>query len=115
MFGVIGMELVLIGVIGFLGPFLYPAIFMEYLDTGSMLSGVRVRALWGRIAEDPFEYLILFVYYYLVAKIIAPMAGMVLLCVGMFATIPWGFFTEGCLIGRFLAKRDQARRGGPKA
>ncbi len=89
--------------------YVMPAIELEYLETESVLSGIRLGALWRRIASDPVEYLVMFVYHYLLQLIGS--LGAIACFVGMFFTVPWFLMTDGALLGRYLAKKRQLEQG----
>lgn len=105
---------IMVGVFAFYGLFillslvlmyLMPAIELEFLETESILSGVRLGALWRRVTTDPIEYLLLFVYHYLLQLIGS--LGAVACLIGVFLSMPWFFATDGALLGRYLAKKRQ--------
>jgi hypothetical protein len=85
------------GSLGF--AFLIPAIEIEFLETGSPLSVLHVRSMWRRISKRPGDYFIMFAYHFL-ASLIGQFLQF-LLC----APLAWAFFTQGCIVGRFLAQQ----------
>jgi hypothetical protein len=104
--GMIAFEFAFIG-LSFLYSYLVPAILMEYLETGSVLSSFRVGELWRRVTT--VDYLILFLCD-LVVGMLGGM-GMVACYVGLFFTIPLSMYIRAGLIGRYLA-REHARVHG---
>ena len=92
----------------FVFTYFLPAIEMEYLDSLDMTSGLKLRKLWRRAFSDPIDYLLFFLFHYLINSVIAPL-GILLCFIGIYATAPWGMFTDGILFGRYLAKKDQAK------
>jgi hypothetical protein len=86
-----------------------PAIQMEYLDTGDLTSGLKLKRWWRRVADEPMEYFLLFVFHYVIRQILGT-AGMILCFVGVYASIPWSMYAEAALMGRYLAKLDQRKK-----
>jgi hypothetical protein len=83
---------------------LMPAIEMEYLETGSIGSAVHFRSLWRRMTTRLGDYLIMAVVNYVIA-LIAQMVGMIMCFVGVYVTMPLAIYTQGALIGRYLAQQ----------
>lgn len=82
-----------------------PAIEMEYIDSGSIGAGLRFKKVWKRITADPLDYLIFFLFHYLIQQVLSGL-GVVLCFVGVYASAPWAMYTDGVLFGRYLAKKD---------
>ena len=93
--------------------YVQPAIELQYLETGAITSGLHLRSLWQRVSKDPVDYLLFFIYHYLTNFLGA--LGMFACYIGMFVTMPWAIFTDGALMGRYLAKQDQERREGKRS
>lgn len=102
--------LVLGGGVYLLGALVYtyflPAIEMEYLDSGRVSAGLRLGPLWRRVWGAPVDYLIFFLFHYLIQQVLAPL-GVFLCFVGLYATLPWAWLTDAVLFGRYLAARDE--------
>ncbi len=81
-----------------------PAIELEYLETGSVASSLHFGALWRRMTARVGDYLTMAVVYFLIGMV-SQMVGMLLLCIGMYFTIPLGMYTQGALLGRYLAQQ----------
>jgi len=81
-----------------------PAIELEYLETGSLTSAMHFGSLWRRMSTRFGDYLTMAVVYFLIGMI-AQMAGFLLLCIGIYFTTPVGMFTQGALLGRYLAQQ----------
>ncbi len=106
--GLIGGYLaLLIGVLAM--AYVTPAIQMEYLDTGDLTSGLKFKRWWRRVADEPMEYFLLFVFHYVIRQILGAV-GVVLCFVGVYASMPWSMYTEAALMGRYLAKQDQRKK-----
>lgn len=106
-FTAIGGFICYIGLIGFSLLFqiaLLPAIELEYLETGSVSSSLHVGSLWRRMTTRLGDYLTMAVVYFLIGMV-AQMVGMVLCLVGIYFTTPVGMFTQGALLGRYLAQQ----------
>jgi hypothetical protein len=91
-----------------------PAIELEYLETGSPTCGFRLGALRRRMFTRAVDYLILFLFHYLIQQILSGL-GIILCFVGIYFTAPWAMFADGILMGRYLAKEDQAKREAAQA
>ncbi len=89
----------------FLHSFLTPAIQVEYIRTGSVLSGFHVGALWRIVASHPFDYFILFVIGF-VLYMLSTLVGYLLCLIGIFATIPAAIYVQGHYLGRYCAWLD---------
>lgn len=106
-FTAIGGMICYIGLIGFSLIFqiaILPAIELEYLETGSVASSLHFGALWRRMTTRVGDYLTMAVVYFLIGMI-AQMVGMLLCFVGMYFTTPVGMYTQGALLGRYLAQQ----------
>jgi hypothetical protein len=77
---------------------LTPAIQVQYLRTGSVLSAFHLGALWRIIATRPFDY-----FLFLVIGFVLYMGSAI---VGLFATMPFALYLEGLYLGRYTAWLD---------
>lgn len=91
-----------------------PAARVEYLRSGSVLSGLHLGSLWRMISTKPGEYFMFFICGF-IARILAGFVGQLLCLVGIFATAPWAAYTEGHLIGRFWSILDARDAAGESA
>lgn len=76
-----------------------PAIELEFLETGSPLGAFHFRSLWRRVTNRPGDYFLLFIYHFVVQLIGS--FGAILL----YAPVVWGIYTQGALLGRYLAQQ----------
>lgn len=104
--GVAAYGLILFGSLAL--QYVLPAIELEFLETGSILSAVRFGSLWRHVSTDATDYLVLFIYVFALGMLAS--FGVVACYVGMFFTIPWAQFTGACAVGRFAARRDARAR-----
>jgi hypothetical protein len=89
-------------------PLVIPAIEIEYLRTGSVGVGFRPGALWKQMSAHPGDYLLLTIFYWILATLGG--AGAIACGVGILVTAPWAAFATGCLLGRYLAHQDGRQR-----
>ena len=85
-----------------------PAVELEFLETDSILASLDFGALLRQITAAPTDYLLLVIFYFLL-QMLGSMGAMACY-VGMLFTLPWMFFAQGALIGRFLAVRRTRER-----
>lgn len=86
--------------------FFLPIVEIELLETGSPASILHVRSMWRRVMRRPGDHFVLCAYAFL-ASLIGQFLQF-LLC----APLAWAIFTQGAMIGRFLAQqraKDAAR------
>lgn len=108
---ILGYALLLIGMLGM--AYVTPAIEEVYLRTGSVTSGLQFKRWWANISSDHVDYLIFFLYHYLITQILGAV-GMIVCFVGIYVSIPWAYYTEGAMFGRRLAKKDQQAKQGKR-
>jgi len=87
---------------------LAPAIEVEYLRSGEVLAGLRWGRIWRRVSPRLGDFLMLFLYFLLFGFV--GQLGAYACYVGMFATVPWSMYAQGCTVGRYLAKVDEEER-----
>lgn len=106
-FTAVGGMIAYFGLIGFSMIFqiaILPAIELEYLETGSITSSLHLGALWRRMTTRLGDYLTMAVVYFLIGMV-AQLVGMVLCLIGIYFTMPVGMYTQGALLGRYLAQQ----------
>lgn len=86
-------------------PLVMPAIELRYLRTQSVWAGFDVRGLWEEMAGRPTDYVMLSLYYWVLGSL--GLLGGVACGVGVVATMPWGIYACGCLLGRYMALQDR--------
>lgn len=79
--------------------YVMPAIELELLETGSPLSSLHVGAIWRRITVRPGDYFLLFIYHFVTQMI----GGF--LAILLYAPVTWSLYTQGALLGRYLAQQ----------
>lgn len=106
--GMVGM----VGLVGvlfafcFLWIYLQPALHLHYLRTGSIGAGLELGAIRRLMFARPGRYFEVFLYH-LVIGMIAGFVGELACLIGLLATMPWAFFTQGHLLGLFWREVDQ--------
>jgi hypothetical protein len=96
--GILFGELVGIGG-GLALSYFMPAIELEYLLTGSPVAVLSVGRVWRRVSVRAGDYFMLFIYTFVV-QLIAQFTA--ILC---YLPLPWAMYTQGCLVGRFIAQQ----------
>jgi hypothetical protein len=104
MFGFFGAILLVIPM-ALLFAYAWPALQLQYLRTGSMLSGLQFRAIWRLMSKYPGPYFELFIGGF-AARFVANLLGQLLCLIGILATTPWALYTEGYMLGRYWAWLD---------
>ena len=89
----------------FLHMALTPAIQIQYIRTGSVLSAFHLGALWRIIAMRPFDYFIFLVIGF-VLYMGSAIVGELMCLVGLFATMPFALYMQGHFLGRYCAWLD---------
>lgn len=76
-----------------------PAIELEFLETGSPFASLHLGAVWRRVTTRPGDYFELFLYHFL-SQVIGGLLSFLL-----YAPVTWGMFTQGAILGRYLARQ----------
>lgn len=97
LFGVVAYAGLLLGALAF--NYLFPAVEMEVLETGSPFSALHVRALWRRLTQRPGDYFLMFIYHFVTGMIGGFLAFL------LYAPVAWSMYTQGALLGRYLAQQ----------
>lgn len=82
-----------------------PAIHVHHLRTGRVTAGLEFRELWRMIAGRFGDYIMLFLFHFLV-QMIGTFVGELACGVGLFVTIPWMLIVQSYLVGRYAAFLD---------
>lgn len=82
---------------------LQPAILIEYLLTGSLLSGFQVGRLWRHIFDRFGDYLVLFIMGFVI-QMLATIVGYMSCYILFFLSAPWALCSYAWLMGRYVGK-----------
>ncbi len=90
-----------------------PAILLEFIATGSVLSGFRLKALFRHVSARFGDYIVLVVIG-MAFNFVAGMVGLFTCYIGMVVTLPWAQLSFAYLVGCYVGRHypEVARREG---